>query len=99
MNLVNSQIITVNTDSNLLNLSDPIITIIDVCHNNQYTISVPPDVEKQICTNGIIFSDNRIKEMVGVKEAILQCVLPNVEQYAKRLDFIIKEYTGEEHNG
>ena len=104
-NLVNSQIITANTDSSILNLSDPIIAIIDICHSNRYTVTVSPELEKQICETGIVFSDDRIKETAGVKEAILQYVLPNVRidkfvrQYARTLDFIILEYRKEEQNG
>ena len=104
-NLVNSQIITANIDSSVLNLSDPIITIIDVCHNNHYSVSVSTELEKLICDTGIMFSDDRIKETAGVKEAILQYVLPNVridkfvKQYTRTLDFVIREYREEEQNG
>ena len=104
-NLVNSQIITASTDSSTLNLSDPIIAIIDICHSNHYTVTVSPELEKQICDTGIVFSDDRIKETASVKEAILQNILPNVKidkfvkQYARTLDYIIREYREEEQNG
>ena len=101
-NLVNSQIITASTDSNVLNLSDPIIAIIDICHSSHFTVNVSPDLEKLIHDTGIVFSDDRKKETASVKEAILQSILPNVKidryvkQYTKTLDFIIKEYREEE---
>jgi hypothetical protein len=100
-NLVNAQIITANFDNNALNLSDPIIAIINICHEIHYTVNVPSELEKQICDKGIVFSDNRNKITSDVKEAILQNILPNlkidkyVRQYANTLDFIIKEYREE----
>ena len=103
-NLVNSQIITASTDSSVLNLSDPIIAIIDICQSNHYTVTFSPELEKQICDTGIVFSDDRIKETASVKETILQTILPNVKidkfvkQYAKTLDFVIREYREEEQN-
>ena len=104
-NLVNSQILTASTDNSILNLSDPIIAIMDICHSSHYTVTVSPELEKQICNTGIVFSDDSIKETASVKEAILHTILPNVKidkvvmQYTKTLDFFIKEYSEEEQNG
>lgn len=104
-NLVNSQIIAANTDRGVINLSDPIIALIDICHSSHYSLSVSPELEKQIRNSGIVFSDDRIKETADVKDALLQYVLPNVKldkyvkQYARTLDFVIREYREEEQNG
>lgn len=97
-NLVNNQIITASTDSSVLNLSDPIIAIIDICHSSHYTLNVSSELEEMIRDTGIVLSDDRNKETYDVKEAILQSILPTVKidryvkQYIKALDFMIKEY-------
>lgn len=100
-NLVNAQMISANLDDGILNLSDPIIAIIDVCYNNHFTMTLSTNSEKTIKNGGIIIDRDWSEETTALKEAILKHILPNVKMdiYSRSLDFIITEFTEESDNG
>lgn len=95
--LVNEQLISTDVETGTLSLSEAVVAIIAMCKKQSFEIDIPASLEDVILQDGIIVFDNRIPEVIWLKDTIIQELLPNVklDQYRYSLDFIILSRGGE----
>ena len=95
--LVNEQLISADVETGTLSLSEAVVAIIAMCQKQSFEIDIPASLEDVILQDGIVVFDNRIPEVVWLKDTIIQELLPNVklDQYRYSLDFIILPRGGE----
>lgn len=94
--LVNEQIISADVETGTLSLSEAVVAIIAMCQKQSLEIDIPAALENEIMQKGIEVFDNSIPEAVGLKNAIMRELLPNVrlDLYCNSLDFIISPQRG-----
>lgn len=95
--LVNDQVLSADVETGTLSLSDAVVALIDISHNQSCEIDIPALFEDDIMQNGIEVFDNGTSEVASLKEAILRDLLPDVKLdfYRHTLDFIILPRGGE----
>ena len=91
--LANEQIISVDVETGKLSLSEAIVAIIAMCHQQSFEIELPFSLEIVLKEKGIeVFdNDNSMPGTIRLKGALIQELLPNVKLdfYRYSLDFII----------
>ena len=94
--LVNEQIIAADVETGTLSLSEAVVAIIAMCQKRSLEIDIPTTLENEILNEGINVFDNSIPEAVGLKDAIMQELLPDVklDVYRYSLDFVISTQRG-----
>ena len=89
--LVNEQIISADVETGTLSLSEAIVAVIAMCQQQSFELAIPTSLETVLLEKGIEISENSIPEAIGLKDALIQELLPNVKLdfYHYSLDFII----------
>lgn len=81
--LVNQQLLALNVESCILSLSEPVKTLIKVCHDSEHNIDIPDVLIEQMEKDCIVI-DNSTSERIKSKELIMRELLPDVN-----LDFLV----------
>lgn len=99
-NLVNGQMINVDTENGILSVSEAISALINVCVNTTVEISVPVNMRSDFEKKGILISssrdDNVNRSIVQLKRSLLAELLPdiNLDALMPSLDFVLTEDKG-----
>ena len=95
-NLINKQLLIVDVEMDSIWLSDPIIALIQRCHDNEFNIELPESIMADMDGNRLIISgdDGSLEEWESyqdIKRGMLSLLLPGatIGFLAKTLDFII----------
>lgn len=89
--LVNEQIISADVETGTFSLSEAMVAVIAMCQQQSFDLEIPDSLEAEMKEKGIEVFDNSLPEAIGLKDALIQELLPNVKLdfYRYSLDFII----------
>lgn len=95
-NLVNRQILNVSFSEGIIKLSDPINSLIQECHYNNYELQLP----KEFVPDNHLIIPVEGENSRQLKTAILKTILPNVnlEFLNNSIDFVICKVGDEGEN-
>jgi len=95
-NLVNRQILNVSSSEGIIQLSEPIDSLIHECHYNNYDLQIP----KELAPDSHLIISIEGENSRYLKTAILKTILPkvNLEFLNNSIDFIICKVGDEGEN-
>lgn len=95
-NLVNRQILNVSSSEGIIQLSEPIDSLIHECHYNKYDLQIP----KELASDSHLIISIEGENSRYLKTAILKTILPkvNLEFLNNSIDFVICKVGDEDEN-
>jgi len=95
--LVNGQIITADINKHELQLSSPVVALIEKCLDQVYDIDLPPALQDYLVDSKMILSEmndneNYRKQLQQLKQEIIRELLPDIDMgfLLNYIDFAIK---------
>lgn len=98
--LVNRQILTVDTATRQLGIAEPLIALLNICHESDIALVVPHELGLQIREGGIIIDSGTSQEtrqfrtlLRQLKASLLEQMVPgvNLGHYVDSLDFTLTD--------